>query len=241
MTGRAYVKAKSPTRRGAAIALCLFVAFVIGAAGVLAVSIATGSLCITSAERPEGRYEGPDLNIASDDTAAASDRDADGIPDSEDILRGALDYVSTRPRYRSAYYQGGYPTDGCGVCTDVIAASCRAAGYDLRDLVDADIRVRPDAYADGDAPDPNIDYRRVRNLRVYFSQVATSLTTDTGDVGAWQPGDIVLYADHIGIVSDRRDADGLPYLIHHASPFQLRYEEDVLASYGEPTDHFRLP
>lgn len=240
MAKRASGAAKVLGRWGSMAAACPLIVLAAIAAGVFVAAVATGNLCITSTERPENRYEGPDLNIAAN-SPAASDRDADGIPDGEDILQGALDYVTTRPRYRNAYYQGGYPTDGCGVCTDVVAAACRAAGYDLRDLVDADIRAHLDAYADGDAPDLNIDYRRVRNLRVYFSHAATSLTADTGDVRAWQPGDIVLYADHIGIVSDRRNADGLPYLIHHANPFQLRYEEDALASYGEPTDHFRLP
>lgn len=237
MVRRTFGKAKAQGRRGAAAVICLLIVLAFIAVGALVAAVATGNLCITSAERLPDRYDGPAISKL----AGTFDRDGDGIPDDEDILQGALDYVATRPRYRSAYYQGGYPTDGCGVCTDVVAAACRAAGYDLRGLVDADIRAHPGDYADADMPDPNIDYRRVRNLRVYFSHAATSLTTDTAAIDEWQLGDIVLYADHIGIVSDRRNADGAPYLIHHANPFQLRYEEDALASYGEPTDHFRLP
>ena len=235
MEQAAHGKAKIPARRCASVVICLLVA--IAAVGALAAAVVTGNLCITSAERLPDRYEGPAISVSTQ----ASDRDGDGISDGEDILQGALDYTATRPRYRSAYYQGGYPTDDCGVCTDVVAAACRAAGYDLRDLLDADIRERPDEYSDGATPDPNIDYRRVRNLRVYFRHTATSLTTDIARIEQWQPGDIALFTDHIGIVSDRRDAAGVPYLIHHASPFQLRYEEDVLASYGGITDHFRLP
>ena len=235
MAGWAHGRAKTSGRRGAAVVICLLIA--IASAGALAAAVATGNLCITSAERLPDRYEGPMIPAST----PVSDRDGDGIPDGEDILQGVLDYTATRPRYRSAYYQGGYPTDGCGVCTDVVAAACRAAGYDLRNLVDADIREHPGEYADGATPDPNIDYRRVRNLRVYFRHTATSLTTDTARTEQWHPGDIVLFSDHIGVISDRRDAAGMPYLIHHANPFQLRYEEDVLASYGDITDHFRLP
>lgn len=223
------------SRRGVVVAICLFAA--LAATGALIAAVATGNLNITSVERLPNRYEESET-LAPDTT---SDRDGDGIPDGEDILQGALDYTATRPRYRSVYYLGGYPTDGCGVCTDLVAAACRAAGYDLRSLVDTDIRSHPEEYADGATPDPNIDYRRVRNLRVYFRHTATSLTTDTTSIEQWQPGDIVLYSDHIGIVSDRRNAAGVPYLIHHAGTFQLRYEEDVLASYGDISDHFRLP
>ena len=235
MAGAAHGKAKVPARCCASVVICLLVA--IAAVGALAAAFATGNLCITSAERLPDRYDGPAIPVSTQ----ASDRDGDGISDGEDILQGALGYTATRPGYRSAYYQGGYPTDGRGVCTDVVAAACRAAGYDLRVLVDADIREHPGSYADGASPDPYIDYRRVRNLRVYFRHTATSLTTDIARIERWQPGDIVLFPEHIGVVSDRRDAAGVPYLIHHANPFQLRYEEDVLASYGDITDHFRLP
>ena len=230
--------ARSHIRFRVAISVAALLALLVVAGG-FAVTVGTGRLCITSTERPIDRYEGPEL-ISTSSSAQVSDRDGDGIPNGRDILQGALDYVATRPRYRSAYYQGGYPTDGCGVCTDVVASACRAAGYDLRELVDADMRARPDAYADGDAPDPNIDYRRVRNLRVYFRHAATALTTDVSETDRWQAGDIVLFSDHIGIVSDRRNERGVPYLIHHANPFQLHYEEDVLESYGDITDHLCL-
>ena len=44
----------------------------------------------------------------------------------------------------------------------------------------------------------------------------------------------------MGIVSDQRDARGVPYLIHHGSPFQLAYEEDRLDSYGAIAGHYRM-
>lgn len=168
-----------------------------------------------------------------------SDRDGDGIDDQTDILRGALAYVQIRPHYKSVYYAAGYPDDGYGVCTDVVAAALRAAGYDLMRLVADDIAAAPEAYGI-ETPDAAIDYRRTGNLEVYFARNAEALTCEVSDIEAWQGGDIVLFDGHVGIVSDRRDARGVPYLIHHGSPFQLAYEEDRLDSYGTIVGHYRL-
>ena len=68
---------------------------------------------------------------------------------------------------------------------------------------------------------------------------AESLACDTSELEAWQGGDVVLYAGHVGIVSDRRTARGVPYLIHHGSPFQLAYEEDALERCGTIVGHYR--
>ena len=167
------------------------------------------------------------------------DEDGDGVDDQTDVLQGAKDYVKTKPKYKSEYYEGGYPDDGYGVCTDVVGQAMRAAGYDLRELVDADIRKNPAAYGI-DRPDDNIDFRRVPNLNVYFQHTAISLTTDVSDIAQWQGGDIVVFPRHIGIVSDRRNADCVPYVIHHASPAQRRYEEDILSNWDTVTGHYRV-
>lgn len=121
----------------------------------------------------------------------------------------------------------------------MVAFALRDAGYDLQSLVAVDVAASPGAYGIED-PDSAIDFRRVRNLRVYCERHAQSLTCDTDDVEAWQGGDIVVYDGHVGIVSDRRDARGMPFLIHHASPFQLAYEEDRLDSYGTIIGHYRM-
>lgn len=221
-------------RKGRRRALIACFAVVVVVFVCLAASVATGAACITSAARPADRFTGSIPRYRSQ-----RDRDGDGIDDQTDILDSALAYVQTRPRYRSAYYAGGYPDDGCGVCTDVVAFALRGAGFDLRTLMAEDIAAAPEAYGIS-APDADIDFRRVPNVRVYLERHAEALTCDTTDVEAWQGGDIVVYDGHIGIVSDRRDAYGVPYLIHHASPFQLAYEEDALASYGEVVGHYRL-
>ena len=168
---------------------------------------------------------------------SAYDRDGDGTDDLADMLQGAKDYVATRPVYDTGYFAGGWPPAGRGVCTDVVAYALKAAGYDLQAMVDADVKKRPDAYPAG-AGDKNIDYRRTRNLYPFFEQYFEKLTLDPYDYEAWQPGDIVLFAHpehwlspgHVAIVSDRRAADGLPYLIHHTDNDRYSYEQDYLTT-----------
>lgn len=167
------------------------------------------------------------------------DKDQDGIDDETDMLQGALKYISGRPKYMSKYYNCGYPDDEYGVCTDVVANACLAAGYDLMALVSEDIAKDPKAYGI-ENPDPNIDFRRVRNLKVYFQRNAVELTTDLSDHEAWQGGDIVIFKSHIGIVSDRRNAHGVPYVIHHSSTRQFRYEQDILEKRDDLVGHFRI-
>ena len=167
------------------------------------------------------------------------DKDNDGIDDQTDILQGALDYVASRPKYKSKYYRTGYPNDGYGVCTDVVAFALKNAGYDLMTLVQQDIQANPADY-DIDEPDQNIDFRRVKNLRVYFSHSAISLTTDISEIEEWQGGDIVIFKNHIGIVSDRRNENGVPYVIHHNDPWQRTYEEDILEDREDIVGHYRV-
>lgn len=173
-----------------------------------------------------------------EDIVSSVDMDGDGTDDQTDILSSAREYIATGPRYKSKYYNTGYPDDGYGVCTDVIAVALLNSGYDLMTLVNEDILADPSDYGI-DEPDINIDFRRVRNLKVYFDHTAISLTTDIYDTAQWQGGDIVVFEDHIGIVSDQRNSNGVPYIIHHANPFQKSYEEDVLGKYTV-LGHYRI-
>lgn len=188
-------------------------------------------------------YSNADFGIA--DYISPKDTDGDGIDDQSDILAGARNYIAKRPIYESKYYEGGWPTDNCGVCTDVVANALKNAGYDLQELVDMDIRSAPSEY-DKDCGDRNIDFRRVRNLLVYFKRHATSLTTDTKEISEWQGGDIVVFKGHIGIVSDRRNDKGTPLLIHHGGSngegcrARPNYEEDVLDLRNDIVGHFRM-
>ena len=143
----------------------------------------------------------------------------------------------------SAYYAGGYPPDNEGVCTDVIWRAFQNAGYSLKDMVDEDIKNNVELYPRVNGiPDTNIDFRRVPNLKVYFDRNAISLTTNINDIAQWQAGDIVIFGtSHIGIISDKRNKKGVPYLIHNAN--QANREEDALEiwNYFEPiSGHYRI-
>ena len=188
----------------------------------------------TSAVRPKDRFSGQIPQLHS-----TADADGDGVDDQTDILNGALAYVSTRPKYKSRYYKAGYPDDGYGVCTDVVAYALKNAGYDLQVLVNADIREQPQDYMVAE-PDANIDFRRVRNLKVFFSHTAAALTTDVSEIEEWQGGDIVIFERHIGIVSDRRNKNGVPYIIHHNDPWQTAYEQDILEKRTDIVGHYRI-
>lgn len=167
------------------------------------------------------------------------DKDNDGIDDQTDILDGAKKYISTKPKYKSKYYNTGYPNDGYGVCSDVVAFALKDAGYDLQSFVNEHILANKDLY-DIEVIDKNIDFRRVKNLKIYLDYNAQSLTTDINDIEKWQGGDIVVFKNHIGIVSDNRNRKGISFVIHHANPYQKYYEEDILEYHNDIVGHYRI-
>ena len=189
---------------------------------------------------PRRSYTAAQLGIH--ELSSPVDADGDGVDDWHDIMLGARDYIATNPHYKSKYYAGGYPDDGYGVCTDVVWNAFRAAGYELKDLVDADIASHPERYDNITTPDPNIDFRRVRNLDRFFSANALVLTCDFDDPEQWQPGDIVTFgsSSHIAICSDKRRADGIPWIIHHGNSIEDAVEADQIHR-SEVTGHYRWP
>lgn len=185
--------------------------------------IATAALLIIKLI-PSKSYTASELGLT--ELCSPLDADGDKIDDWHDIMLGARAYIETNPPYKSRYYEGGYPDDGYGVCTDVVWQGFAAAGYDLKSLVDSHIAENPELYPD--EADPNIDFRRVKNLSIFFEQTAQSLTIDTSYPEEWQPGDIVVYENHIAVCSDKRNKNGLPFIIHHG-PLGAR-EADELES-----------
>lgn len=167
------------------------------------------------------------------------DRDGDGVDDQTDILQSVRAYLDTRPKYKSRYYATGYPDDGYGVCTDVVAFGLLGAGYDLMELLHEDVLTHGDRY-DIDPVDKNIDFRRVRNLKVYFKNTAIAVTTDIHDIDQWQGGDIVIFENHIGIVSDKRNGKGIAFVLHNGNPYQRYYEEDILERRNDLVAHYRI-
>lgn len=188
---------------------------------------------------PHRYYYNSDFNIET--YISSIDKDNDGIDDQQDILNSAKKYISTKPKYESKYYGTGYPDDEYGVCTDVVAFALKDSGYDLMELVNEDVKANKEKY-NIDIIDKNIDFRRTPNLDVYFKNNSISLTTDLNKIEEWQAGDIVMFKDHVGIVSDKRNKKGIPFLIHHAYPMQINYEEDILELYPKDSiiGHYRI-
>ena len=184
-------------------------------------------------------YTAGDFGITT--VVSEVDANQNGIDDYQDILLGARMDADNHPTYDGRYWSAGYPPDDIGVCTDVIWRAFKNAGYNVRAMVDNDILISNEEDYHIDYPDSNIDFRRVGNLQVFFSKYAQSLTLDIYDISEWQPGDIVVFnGKHIGIISDRRNRDGIPYVIHNSG--QPLREEDVLekrAKIDPISGHFR--
>ena len=186
---------------------------------------------------PHKKYSNIDFNIET--YKSNIDFDNDGIDDQTDVLDGVKNYVARNPKYKSKYYETGYPNDEYGVCTDVVAFGLNNAGYDLMKLVNEDINNNIDSY-NIEVIDKNIDFRRVKNLKIYFERNAISLTTDVSKIEEWQGGDIIIFENHIGVISDSRNKNGVPFVIHHANPFQKYYEEDILETRNDIVGHYRI-
>ena len=159
------------------------------------------------------------------------------------IVAGALVQVREGAAYTTGYVRLAYPNGDLprsqGVCTDVVVRALRAAGYDLQRLVHEDMRIRFATYPRREArPDANIDHRRCPNQAWFFRRHGRTLPLDRG----WQPGDIVYWKlpnglDHTGVLSDRLNARGLPYVVHNISRCA---EEDVLTAW-KVVGHYRYP
>ena len=158
-----------------------------------------------------------------------------------EVARG----VKYDPSYERIGYPGGDVDPSRGVCTDVVVRALRAAGLDLQRALHEDVARAPGAYAEIATPDASIDHRRVPNMKAFLERHALRLTTRIDDLSAWKPGDIVVWRfgicpacrpRHVGVVSDRKNADGLPLIIHNIGP--AAREEDVLRAWTI-VGHFR--
>lgn len=147
---------------------------------------------------------------------------------------------------RIAYPMGDVPIE-TGVCSDVIIRAYRAMGIDLQERVHKDMKAHFNLYPKTwglQKPDTNIDHRRVPNLQVFFKRHGQSLPVSDAAEN-YKPGDMVTWnlaapqkmVPHIGIVSDRRTADGLrPLIVHNIG--QGTRTEDILFAY-KITGHYR--
>lgn len=185
---------------------------------------------------PKEYYKASNFDIKT--IYGKTDYDKDNIDDYTDFVLGARKDAENNPKYVSKYYDTSYPPDNEGVCTDTIWRAFKNAGYSLRDMIDNDIALYPEDYPNVKTRDINIDFRRVANLDIFFSKYSQSLTLDPKEIAEWQPGDIVVFEDkHIGIISDRRNSEGITFVIHNGG--QKNREEDYLTK-SEITGHYRF-
>ena len=126
------------------------------------------------------------------------------------------------PSYYVLDYPGGDVPEGRGVCTDVVIRAYRKLGIDLQKEVHEDMMAFFHQYPKNrglSKPDKNIDHRRVPNLMTFFSRHG-EIRPITNKAEDYLPGDLVCWdlgqgLTHIGIVVDKKSADGKRYLIVH--------------------------
>ena len=132
------------------------------------------------------------------------------------------DKVSYDPSYFSISYPNGDVPKDKGVCTDVVIRAYRKLGIDLQKEVHEDMKKNFSKYPQKwglKKTDPNIYHRRVPNLQVYFTRFGKSLEV-TDKASDYKTGDLVTWMinnkmPHIGIVTNRKSADGKRNLIVH--------------------------
>ena len=202
--------------------------------------------------------------IDMDSLGISTDEDNDGINDQEDIMLGAKKQlvrpatnIFTLGSDESNYYAGGDPPPDIAISTDIVYRAFLEAGFTLRDLVDEDIASNFDKYPlrknwGQTSTDPNIDYRRIQNLEIFFSRNSLSLGTvfnrnDAAGLESWYPGDILFFdmdgdgfTDCAAILSDTTTRDGVPKVIYNYIEPGYTVEEDMLGQ--KPlTGHYRYP
>lgn len=169
----------------------------------------------------------------------------------ERLSFAALDRLRHRVIYDGRYIPIAYPNGdvpaNIGVCTDTVIRSYRKLGIDLQRLVHEDMSRNFYAYPNLpkwglSGPDPNIDHRRVHNLKTFFTRMGARLPV-TNNPEDYRPGDLVTWSlggdqEHIGVVVDIRSAtDPRRYMIVHNIDSGEKLEDFLFAL--PITGHFR--
>ena len=201
--------------------------------------------------------------IDMDNTGITGDEDNDGINDQKDIMLGAKGQLENPAKNifleegETNYYQGGDPPEDLADCTDIIVRAFFEAGFSLKDLVYEDIKENFGQYPIKEiwnraVCDPNIDYRRIQNLEIFFNRNAKVLdilfnASDEQNLNSWLPGDVVFfdmdrigYSDNVGIISDNTTRDGVTKVIYNYIDPGYTVEKDILKE-KIITGHYRYP
>lgn len=150
--------------------------------------------------------------------------------------------------YDPSYYSIGYPNGDVpadkGVCTDLIIRAYRRVGIDLQKEVHEDMKSNFNLYPTNwglKQPDKNIDHRRVPNLMTFFERHGKSMQVSSKPKD-YSPGDVVTWdlgggVTHVGLVVDKKSADGTRNLIAHNIEYGQQLS-DCLFSF-RITGHYR--
>lgn len=166
-----------------------------------------------------------------------------------DLVEAARNQIGKTLRYDPSYQAIAYPSGDVpidrGVCTDVIIRAFRSAyNFDLQKYIHEDMENHFSEYPQIwglSHPDKNIDHRRVPNLQAYFKRKGWELPLPD-QLSEFETGDLVTCTvppnlPHIMIVSDRRNRDNIPLVIHNIGSGAK--EDDILSEYPL-TGHYRI-
>ena len=165
------------------------------------------------------------------------------------IVKSARTQIGKTLEYNPAYVSLDYPNGDLpirrGVCTDVVIRALRSARkMDLQKLVHEDMKANFSKYPKIwglKRTDKNIDHRRVPNLKTYFKRQGWALPVSRKKEH-YLPGDLVTCTvagklPHIMIVSDRKETDGTPWIIHNIGGGT---QEETRLFEFPITGHFRI-
>jgi uncharacterized protein len=149
-------------------------------------------------------------------------------PKIQKIIDNAIEQTKVTNSYDPAYvklaYPGGDVPLNTGVCTDVVIRAFRAIDIDFQKEVHEDMKKNFSIYPRNwglNAPDTNIDHRRVPNLMVWLKRQGKSLPLSNNGKD-FLPGDIVTWdlgggQQHIGVVSNIPATGDRLAIIHNVS------------------------
>ncbi len=178
----------------------------------------------------------------------------------EEILAAAKVQAGIGTRYRMIYPRIDYPAGDIspreGLCCDLVIRALRAAGIDLQELVEEDLRANRAEYRGLNMGgfqqgfDKSWNHRRTAILDRFLNRHAAVLPArfDRSSASEWQPGDIVIFRRngsetwHVAVLSDSHDPrTGEPMLIDAWMEPGRVSETHRLGKYGPLAGHYRLP
>ena len=216
---------------------------------LLFLMVGVGTALVAYQRRPANVVSPVSRGPAARPSPAVNPLPDNASPQLKQMLEGAIAQAGVTTGYDPAYvaleYPGGDVPENTGVCSDVVVRAFRKAGIDLQKSVHEDMKAARSEYPNkwgANAPDKNIDHRRVLNLMTYFTRRGKSLPISSNP-SDFQPGDIVSWEltsgiDHIGIVTNMLSDSGGRYLIVHNIGAGTRVEDVMFA--WTITGHYRF-